>query len=96
MRETSHRDRDWGLSPRELEVLQMIGHGLSNVEICLRLHLSMNTIKTHIRTAYRRIGVNTRAKAVIWAYRNGLVEENAEWVEEASPDVGDTPTRNEA
>ncbi|WP_338089688.1 helix-turn-helix transcriptional regulator [Nocardioides lijunqiniae] len=53
------------LSPRELDVLRLIAIGLTNQEIATRLHLSMNTIKTYIRTGYRKLGVVHRSQAVI-------------------------------
>ncbi len=63
-----------GLSPREVEVLSLIGDGLSNVEISERLFLTVNTVKTHIKAAYRKIGAERRSQAVIWAFTNGLVD----------------------
>ncbi|WP_319804087.1 response regulator transcription factor [Nocardioides dongkuii] len=60
------------LSEREAEVLTLITRGLSNHEIAERSYLSVNTIKTYIRHAYRKIGVSTRAQAVVWGYRNGF------------------------
>ncbi|MBB6629546.1 response regulator transcription factor [Nocardioides sp. KIGAM211] len=60
------------LSRRELEVLTLIGSGYSNGEIGLRLYLSENTVKTYVRTAYRKIGVTRRAHAVRWAVDHGL------------------------
>jgi NarL family two-component system response regulator LiaR len=64
--------REAGLSVRESEVLTFIARGLSNEEIAQRAYLSINTIKTYIRTAYRKIGVTTRAQAVRWALQNGF------------------------
>jgi two-component system, NarL family, response regulator LiaR len=61
-----------GLSPRESEVLSFIARGLSNEEIAQHAYLSINTIKTYIRTGYRKIGVTTRAQAVRWALQNGF------------------------
>jgi len=61
-----------GLSPREAEVLAMIAKGLSNEEIGAQLYLSINSIKTYIRTAYRKIGVTRRSQAVAWALRHRL------------------------
>ncbi len=60
------------LAPRESEVLSLIAAGLSNTEIANRLYLSINSVKTYIRGAYRRIDVETRSQAVAWALRNGL------------------------
>ncbi len=69
--------RDHGLSPRESEVLALIAQGLSNQEIADRTFLSINSVKTYIRTAYRKIGVERRTQAVIWATRNGFVPSKA-------------------
>ncbi len=60
------------LAPREEEVLTLITAGLSNVEIAERLYLSINSVKTYIRGAYRRIDVRTRSQAVVWCMQNGL------------------------
>jgi NarL family two-component system response regulator LiaR len=65
--------RELGLSPRESEVLALIAQGLSNQEIADRAFLSINSVKTYIRTAYRKIGVERRTQAVLWATRNGFV-----------------------
>ncbi|WP_193604444.1 response regulator transcription factor [Nocardioides dongkuii] len=68
---------DWpgraaGLSPREAEVIALITQGLSNQEIAARAFLSVNTIKTYIRTAYQKIGVTRRSQAVLWGMQNGF------------------------
>ena len=64
--------QEHGLSTRESEMLTFIALGLSNQEIAERAYLSINTVKTYIRTAYRKIGVASRSQAVGWALRNGL------------------------
>jgi len=64
--------REHGLSARESEVLTFIARGMSNHEIAARSFLSVNTIKTYIRGAYRKIGVERRSQAVAWALRNGF------------------------
>lgn len=61
-----------GLSPRESEMLALIAQGRSNEEIAATCYLSINTVKSYIRDAYRKIGVTTRPQAVAWAMRNGL------------------------
>lgn len=61
-----------GLTPRESEVLALIVLGSSNDEIASTCYLSINTVKSYIRDAYRKIGVTTRPQAVAWALRNGL------------------------
>ena len=64
--------RDHGLSEREAEVLALIVQGLSNQEIAQRCYLSINSVKTYVRTAYRKIGVSRRSQAVGWGLENGL------------------------
>ncbi len=61
-----------GLTARELEVLGLIGAGLTNQEIADQLYLSVNTVKTYIRLAYRRIGTPRRSQAVAWVLRHGI------------------------
>ena len=68
---------DWpgravGLSPREAEMLALIAQGLSNQEIAERVFISLNTVKTYVRSAYRKIGVTRRPQAVGWAITNGF------------------------
>jgi DNA-binding NarL/FixJ family response regulator len=62
-------ERSWpgradGLSERESEVLVLIAEGLSNLEIAQSLNISPNSVKAHIRSGYRKLGVATRAQAV--------------------------------
>jgi len=69
---------DWpgrahSLSARESEVIALIAQGLSNQEIADRAYLSINSVKTYIRSAYRKIGVERRTQAVLWATENGFV-----------------------
>jgi DNA-binding NarL/FixJ family response regulator len=61
-----------GLSPRQREVLGLIGAGLTNQEIADRLFLSLNTVKTYVRGAYQKIAVDHRSQAVVWVMRQGL------------------------
>lgn len=56
--------QELGLTERESEVLVLIADGHSNIDIARTLYLSPNSIKSHIRNAYRKIGVTTRAQAV--------------------------------
>ncbi len=53
-----------GLSPRELEVLELIARGLSNQEIADQLFLSLNTIKTHISNLLSKLGAERRTQAI--------------------------------
>lgn len=64
--------REEGLTPREAEVLALITQGLSNQEIAQRTHLSINSVKSYIRSGYRRIGVTSRSNAVLWGVAHGF------------------------
>jgi DNA-binding NarL/FixJ family response regulator len=61
-----------GLTPREGHVVALIAEGAANKEIARELGLSMNTVKSHIRTAYRAMGVSSRTQAVLWAVEHGI------------------------
>ena len=54
------------LSEREGQVLRLVGAGQTNEEIARELFVSINTVKTYLRTAYRKIGVSRRSQAVLW------------------------------
>jgi DNA-binding NarL/FixJ family response regulator len=60
------------LTPREVEVLTLIGEGLSNREIGERLVLGQATVKTHVNRIFAKTGVQSRAQAVRYAIGNGL------------------------
>jgi DNA-binding NarL/FixJ family response regulator len=60
------------LTPREIEVLALIGEGLSNREIGERLFLGQATVKTHVNRIFAKIGAQSRAQAVRYAIGNGL------------------------
>lgn len=62
-----------GLSEREEQVLALIAQGLTNQEIADRVFVSINSVKTYIRSAYRKIGVTSRSQAVAWGLRNGII-----------------------
>ncbi|MBH0115276.1 response regulator transcription factor [Salinibacterium sp. NG253] len=64
--------REEGLTEREAEVLALITQGLSNAEIAERTHLSINSIKTYIRSCYRSIGATSRTNAVLWGIEHGF------------------------
>jgi DNA-binding NarL/FixJ family response regulator len=72
-----HSPRALGLTPRESHVVALIAAGAPNKEIAARLGLSMNTVKSHIRTAYRAMGVTSRTQAVLWAVEHGIT---APWI----------------
>ena len=63
-----------GLTPRELEVLQMIVDGKSNKEIATVLNLSANTVSVHRANMMDTLGIHKAAELVVYAIRNGLVD----------------------
>ncbi len=60
----SKGSRDLGLSTREIEILKFIAEDLSNQEIADRLFVSINTVKTHLKNIFMKLGVDSRTKAV--------------------------------
>jgi DNA-binding NarL/FixJ family response regulator len=74
-----------GLSPREVQVLGLITMGLGNDDIARRLYLSINSVKTYIRSAYRKTGVTSRSQAIAWAVQHGF----------ALDEVHDSPANGE-
>jgi NarL family two-component system response regulator LiaR len=62
-----------GLTARESEILTFVARGLSNQEIADSAYISVNTVKTYLRTGYRKIGVTRRSQAVAWAIANGFL-----------------------
>jgi two-component system, NarL family, response regulator LiaR len=62
------------LSNRELEVLKLLIEGYSNSEIATALHLSIHTIKTHVRSLMNKFAVEHRVQIAVFAIRNQLVE----------------------
>ena len=63
------------LTPRQLEVLSLLGEGLPNKLICRQLNISAGTVKVHISCILRELGVTSRLQAVVWARRHGLLAE---------------------
>jgi DNA-binding NarL/FixJ family response regulator len=76
--------RQLGLTARESEVLVLITQGLSNQEIADRTYLSINSVKTYIRTAYRKIDVTRRAQAVAWGMRHGFEPDRTRSIDTAT------------
>jgi DNA-binding NarL/FixJ family response regulator len=61
-----------GLTPRETEILRLLTLGLSNQQIADECFLSINSVKSYIRSAYRRIGATSRSQAVVWCIQHGF------------------------
>ncbi len=75
-----------GLSSRESEVLALICQGLSNQDIAGQIYIGINTVKTYIRSLYRKIGAATRPQAVIWGMQHGFEPDH---VRKVRTDAGD-------
>jgi DNA-binding NarL/FixJ family response regulator len=72
---------DWpgrleGVTDRESEILALITQGKSNVEVAELTHLSPNTVKSYIRSVYRKIGASSRTQAVLWGVANGFTPDH--------------------
>jgi DNA-binding NarL/FixJ family response regulator len=68
--------RSEGLTDRESEILALITQGMSNAEVADLAYLSPNTVKSYIRTIYRKIGVSSRTQAVLWGVRHGFTPDH--------------------
>ena len=68
--------RSEGLTDREAEILALVTQGKSNAEVAELTYLSPNTVKSYIRTAYRKIGVASRTQAVLWGVRHGFTPDH--------------------
>ncbi len=64
------------LTKRETGILKLIAQGLGNKEIAADLHISENTVKTHVRHILEKLGLNNRAEAAAYAVRAGLLPED--------------------
>ncbi|CAN5867252.1 response regulator transcription factor [soil metagenome] len=62
------------ITPREQEVLSSLAEGLSNKEIAAKLHMSLDTERTHMMNILNKLGVHSRIQALLFAARHGLVE----------------------
>jgi DNA-binding NarL/FixJ family response regulator len=68
--------RSEGLTDRESEILALITQGKSNAEVSTLTYLSPNTVKSYIRTIYRKIEVTSRTQAVLWGVRHGFAPDH--------------------
>jgi DNA-binding CsgD family transcriptional regulator len=60
------------LTPRELEILELICKGQGDAEIASTLKLSRNTVRNHVANLYSKIGVKRRSAAVVWGRERGV------------------------
>ncbi len=63
-----------GLTPREMEVLCLLALGMDNEQIAQKLVLTMRTVQNHVSTIYSKLGVESRAEAILFAIRRGWVQ----------------------
>lgn len=68
--------RDYGLTDREAEILAFITQGKSNADIAKLAYLSPNTVKSYIRSVYRKIEAGSRTQAVLWGIDNGFAPDH--------------------
>jgi DNA-binding NarL/FixJ family response regulator len=62
------------LTPREREVLRLLALGLSNEEIAEKLSITKRTVQNHVSNIYGKLGLDSRAEAVLYAIRHGVVD----------------------
>jgi DNA-binding NarL/FixJ family response regulator len=67
-------DRTQTMTPRELEVVRLIGTGNANKEIAVRLGISERTARTHVSNILSKLGLHSRTQAALWAVRERLVD----------------------
>ncbi|MEU4983225.1 response regulator transcription factor [Streptomyces sp. NPDC021969] len=72
-RRSAARDRVAALTPRERDVLALLGGGLSNGQIARRLHVVEGTVKAHVSSLLARLGVDNRAAAAVVAHEAGII-----------------------
>jgi len=76
VREGSPTTPDELITKRQLEILKLLAHGHSYEDIGLALSLSINTVRSHVRTIYERLGASTKVEAVIAAIELRLLDRN--------------------
>jgi len=72
-RDVANRQLPVPLSKREIEVLQMLSCGSTNIEVAQSLHISPHTVKSHINHIFNKLGVNSRTQASVWATQHHFV-----------------------
>lgn len=70
-------DGSFGLTEREIEVLQLVARGASNPQIADELFITINTVKTHLRNILVKLNLENRTQVAAYAVQNGLVPEKA-------------------
>jgi two-component system, NarL family, nitrate/nitrite response regulator NarL len=62
------------LTARERQVIRLVGEGLRNKQIAQRLALGETTVRRHLRSIFRKLGVTERLDLILYAYRHGLAK----------------------
>jgi DNA-binding NarL/FixJ family response regulator len=68
------RDRPYGLTPREVEIVEAIAAGDSNREIAVKLNISLQTVKHHLTSVFDKTGTSTRLELALFAIRQGIAD----------------------
>jgi DNA-binding NarL/FixJ family response regulator len=66
-------ERPAGLTERETEIVSLLARGLQTKQMAHALHISVKTADSHVQNAYRKMGVSSRAGAILFAMEHGLV-----------------------
>lgn len=69
--------QEFGLTAREAEVVALITQGFTNQELADKVYLSINSVKSYIRTAYKKMGVTRRSQAVAWGLNHGFAPDHS-------------------
>ena len=73
IRAPAGREDELHLTVREYDVLGLVTKGYSNKDVARELNITVNTVKTHLRNIYRKLGVDDRAQAIIKAIKEGII-----------------------
>ena len=79
-----------GLTPRETDILRLLTLGMSNQQIADECFLSINSVKSYIRSAYRRIGATSRSQAVVWCIQHGFEPPTEETAVDSAADPAES------
>lgn len=80
------------LSEREIEILRLVATGAANKEIALRLSISPNTVKVHLRNIFTKIDVASRTEATLFAINNGIVTQENQVIDQDGGFAVHTPS----
>lgn len=75
VRDAGAQRRPYGLTPREIEIVDAIAAGDSNRDIAMRLEISLQTVKHHLTSIFDKTGTSTRLELALFALKNGIVDQ---------------------